>query len=184
MAQSSVCGSRSASGAGETAGRGALVSFAHAHAPGPSRVDGVPGRLRVGAWWAPRDGITGGGRSGGTAGGPGFGLGLDLERTDAPAFAGPQDLGPVAFSLPERMWIAGRAPGARPAARARLWTRKEALVKAAGTGFRDDPARVPALRPGPGARLLDLPAGVVGPGTVGALALVRRPTPGPWAALA
>ena len=72
------------------------------------------------AWWTP----------GPAPAPPGSGLGLDLERIDAPALAAPDGLGGVGFSTAERTWLAGLAPADRPAARARLWTRKEALVKA------------------------------------------------------
>ena len=136
-------------------GRCALVSFTHVAVPG------APGmRVRLGAWWA------GAGR--------GAGLGLDLEREDAPAFATDAALGDVAFSPRERGWLADHDEVARPAARAVLWTRKEAVVKAAGTGFTGDPTDVPALRPPAGMRVVDLDDTVV-PGAVGALAFrVRR----------
>jgi len=61
----------------------------------------------------------------------------------------------------------------RPAARARLWTRKEALVKAAGTGFTGDPAAVDALTVPADVVLVDLTDRLPG-GLLGALALRGR----------
>lgn len=148
---------------GLPAGRRVLVSLS-----GVADDDGAP--LRVAAWWMP----------GPAPAPPGSGLGLDLERIDAPALAAPDGLGGVGFSTAERTWLAGLAPADRPAARARLWTRKEALVKAAGTGFTGDPADVPALSPGPGDAVVDLGqellrAAGLPPAVRGALAL-RVPT--------
>lgn len=149
---------------GLPAGRRALVSLT-----GVADDDGT--RLRVAAWWTPGAAI-----AGAAAAGPGWGLGLDLERRDAPAFARADGLGAVGLSAGERAWVAGLSPADRPGARARLWTRKEALVKAAGTGFAGDPADVPARAPGPGVAVVDLDAPVLRtaglpPGVCGALAL-------------
>ncbi|MDO4240137.1 4'-phosphopantetheinyl transferase superfamily protein [Micrococcus sp.] len=164
---------------GLPAGRRALVSLT-----GVADDDGT--RLRVAAWWTPgaeteretrrRPGRRGDAfLAGAAAAGRAWGLGLDLERRDASAFAGPDGLGDVGLSAGERAWVAGLPPADRPAARVRLWTRKEALVKAAGTGFTGDPADVSARAPGPGAAV-DLDARVLRaaglpPGVCGALAL-------------
>ena len=162
---------------GLPAGRQALISLS-----GVADDDGAP--LRAAAWWTPGPGAGPAGpaprpwrRGGGPAPAPPVaGLGLDLERTDASAFAGSESLGEVGFAADELAWVERHAAAARPAARARLWTRKEALVKAAGTGFRADPAQVPALRPVPGAAVADLAAEVLRaaglpPAVLGALAL-------------
>ncbi|WP_327000853.1 4'-phosphopantetheinyl transferase superfamily protein [Dactylosporangium sp. NBC_01737] len=58
-------------------------------------------------------------------------VGVDLE----PAGRRPSALA-WSCSPAERAWLAGRPPGERPAAFTRLWTRKEACVKARGTGIR------------------------------------------------
>lgn len=142
---------------------GTLVSFTHV-----AGVDGT--RLKVGAWWVPMSAEPGQDRA--------LGLGLDLERVDAPAFADQGGLGAVGFTAAERAWTRAWTSAVRPEARARLWTRKEALVKAAGTGFTGDPAAVDALLPARGTPVLDLPRGAVVPGTVGALAL-RLSAPSP-----
>lgn len=153
---------------GLPAGRRALVSFSRVTDPRT----GV--RLRVGAWWAPGGDGDGAEDAAGPDDGPAAapGLGLDVERVDAPAFADPDALGEVGFSTAERAWAAARPRSERPAARARLWTRKEALVKAAGTGFTGDPADVAALHPPPGVVLLDVAAGLPD-GLVGSVALRR-----------
>ena len=162
---------------GLPAGRQALISLS-----GVADDDGAP--LRVAAWWTPGPGAGPAGpaprpwrRGGGPAPAPSVaGLGLDVERADASAFAGSESLGEVGFAADELAWVERHAAAARPAARARLWTRKEALVKAAGTGFRADPAQVPALTPVPGAAVADLAAEVLRaaglpPAVLGALAL-------------
>lgn len=162
---------------GLPAGRQALISLS-----GVADDDGAP--LRAAAWWTPGPGAGPAGpaprpwrRGGGPAPAPSVaGLGLDVERADASAFAGSESLGEVGFAADELAWVERHAAAARPAARARLWTRKEALVKAAGTGFRADPAQVPALTPVPGAAVADLAAEVLRaaglpPAVLGALAL-------------
>lgn len=72
------------------------------------------------------------------------GLGVDLAEIAAVDFDGFDD---VALTPRERHTL-GRLPvGDRSAARARLWARKEALVKALGTGFADrGPDTVEVLR--------------------------------------
>lgn len=67
-------------------------------------------------------------------GGTGTGIGVDLERVTDTGFDGFDD---VALT-PQERFLLQRLPAAhRASARARLWTRKEALVKALGTGFAD-----------------------------------------------
>ncbi len=136
-------------------GRVALVSFTHVRMPG------AEDRARIGAWWAPAR----------PADGPG--LGVDVERADAAAFADEDGLGGVGFSTAERARVRELPGPERPAARARLWTRKEALVKAVGTGFTGDPAAVDALTVPADVVLVDLTDRLPG-GLVGALALRGR----------
>lgn len=83
--------------------------------------------------------------------GVGVGVGVDLESVPGTAFDGFDD---VALTRAERDDV-GRLPEVqRAAARTRLWTRKEALLKALGTGFTDrDPSQVDVLRDG---RIRDL----------------------------
>lgn len=151
-------------------GRSASVSFAHVR----DLRTGV--RVRLGAWWAPepasprtrrhRPSPWGRGQGGGRRLVGCAGLGLDLERADAPAFAAEGSLGDVGFSTAERARVRALPRADRALARAALWTRKEALAKAAGTGFTGDPADVDALEPPPRVVLLDLggriPHGLVG----------------------
>ncbi|MGD6979651.1 4'-phosphopantetheinyl transferase family protein [Citricoccus sp. CH26A] len=75
----------------------------------------------------------------------GWRIGVDIEELGSSAFATADELGAVGFSVAEASAIAGLPPAARPLARARLWSAKEALVKARGTGFRGDPAGVPLV---------------------------------------
>lgn len=79
----------------------------------------------------------------------GWRIGVDIEELDSPAFATAEELGAIGFSPAEADVVAGLAEADRPLARARLWSAKEALVKARGTGFRDDPARTALLPAGP-----------------------------------
>ncbi|MFL0425865.1 4'-phosphopantetheinyl transferase family protein [Micrococcus luteus] len=136
-------------------GRVALVSFTRVRMPG------AEGRARIGAWWAPARPADG------------LGLGVDVERADAAAFADEDGLGGVGFSTAERARVRELPAPERPAARARLWTRKEALVKAAGTGFTGDPAAVDALTVPADVVLVDLTDRLPG-GLIGALALRGR----------
>ena len=94
---------------------------------------------------------------------------LRTGRADAAAFADEDGLGGVGFSTAERARVRELLTPERPAARARLWTRKEALVKAAGTGFTGDPAAVDALTVPADVVLVDLTDRLPG-GLVGALA--------------
>lgn len=79
----------------------------------------------------------------------GWRIGVDIEELESPAFATAEELGAIGFSPAEADVVTGLAEADRPLARARLWSVKEALVKARGTGFRDDPARVALLPAGP-----------------------------------
>lgn len=72
----------------------------------------------------------------------GWRIGVDIEELGSSAFATADDLGAVAYSVAEASAIAGLPTADQPLARARLWSVKEALVKARGTGFRGDPAEV------------------------------------------
>jgi hypothetical protein len=72
----------------------------------------------------------------------GWRIGVDIEEQGSSAFATPDDLGAVGYSTAEAAAIARLSASDQPVARARLWSVKEALVKARGTGFRSDPAEV------------------------------------------
>lgn len=70
-------------------------------------------------------------------------VGADVEDPDAPAFS---DEGMTrAFTGDECQWLGSVAPNLRRWAALQLWTRKEALGKAAGLGLRTDPLQVDAL---------------------------------------
>ena len=59
-------------------------------------------------------------------------VGVDLEREDAAGFEGFDD---VALATSERAALADEPPGQLAAARARVWVRKEAALKASGHGL-------------------------------------------------
>ena len=85
-------------------------------------------------------------------------VGVDIESLERVAVAGFDD---VAFSARERESVRSAAdPTLR---RAQLWTAKEAVLKARGTGLRVDPREVDAITPPRGIRLegVDAPAGYV-----------------------
>ncbi len=87
------------------------------------------------------------------AGAPLPSLGVDLAAVDTVAFDGFDD---VALAPGERRAVRRLPAAHRDRARARLWTRKEALVKALGTGFAErDPDTVGVLEDG---RITDLHA--------------------------
>ena len=67
-------------------------------------------------------------------------LGIDVEDIDHAI--DPLDLAVRVFSLPEQRTLADLSEDARRCAFFDLWTRKEALLKALGTGFTRDPSTV------------------------------------------
>ncbi|RJT83025.1 4'-phosphopantetheinyl transferase superfamily protein [Arthrobacter cheniae] len=98
-------------------------------------------------------------------------LGIDLTAVAEVGFDGFDD---VSLTTAERDAVRTVPVAGRGAARARLWARKEALVKALGTGFTDrDPSEVDVLTDG---RISDLPSvdGVVlaSEGLVAAVAVI------------
>jgi 4'-phosphopantetheinyl transferase len=96
-------------------------------------------------------------------------VGVDVERTAAVDFAG---FDAVALTAVERDRIAALDPAKRSLARAMAWVRKEALLKATGSGLMVEPGQVELSEAT--ARFHDLR---VGPGFAGALAvLTDRPT--------
>jgi 4'-phosphopantetheinyl transferase len=80
-------------------------------------------------------------------------VGIDIELIDAltPLAAGDAH---TALSSAEREWWAGLPLAARAPVLAAVWTRKEALLKAAGTGFQTDPQALSLSPPGDPVRLL------------------------------
>ena len=78
----------------------------------------------------------------------GWRIGVDLEVTGAPAFQTAAGLGEVAYSPGEADVVSRRAAAEQPAVRAALWSLKEAVVKAFGTGFETDPSAVRVTVPG------------------------------------
>jgi 4'-phosphopantetheinyl transferase len=75
-------------------------------------------------------------------------VGVDVESFDGTGFAGFRE---VALHPDEREHVRGAA------ARATVWARKEAVLKAAGVGLLVDPATVVVSAPGTPAALLDWP---------------------------
>jgi 4'-phosphopantetheinyl transferase len=104
-------------------------------------------------------------------------VGVDVDLHRGVAFDGFDD---VALTGAERTWVASLEPPARTSARALLWTRKEAVLKATGEGLTVPPSSVdvlgPVRRPGWGAvQLTDLD---VGDGYAGCVAVVAaEPVP-------
>jgi hypothetical protein len=78
----------------------------------------------------------------------GWRIGVDLEDGESGAFQTADGLGDVGFSTGESAALDLLPEAERPPARARLWTLKEAVVKARGTGFDVDPASVAVTVPG------------------------------------
>lgn len=66
-------------------------------------------------------------------------VGVDIEQVSRTAFAGFDE---VALSGDERAAVRTLAPDARAAARAALWTAKEALLKVSGSGLRIAPSDI------------------------------------------
>jgi 4'-phosphopantetheinyl transferase len=96
-------------------------------------------------------------------------VGVDVERTAAVDFAG---FDAVVLTAAERGRLAALDPAERSLARAMAWVRKEALLKATGSGLMVEPGQVELSEAS--ARFHDLR---VGPGFAGALAvLTDRPT--------
>jgi 4'-phosphopantetheinyl transferase len=69
-------------------------------------------------------------------------IGVDLEHSAGVRFAG---FDAVALTPAERQRVGALAPDRRDPWRAQAWARKEALLKARGTGLRIDPAAVEAF---------------------------------------
>ncbi|WP_142057057.1 4'-phosphopantetheinyl transferase superfamily protein [Pseudarthrobacter sp. B4EP4b] len=81
------------------------------------------------------------------------GVGVDIEAEPSAGFEGFQS---VAMTGNEREKLRDVAPAGLPALMTRLWVRKEAVLKALGTGLAQDPASVDVAGPIP--RLFDEPA--------------------------
>ncbi len=73
---------------------------------------------------------------------PGERLGIDVENLVAVGFAGFDD---VALTHRERLYVAGVCADLRQHVRAQLWSRKEALLKAVGSGLTTRPDTVDLL---------------------------------------
>jgi 4'-phosphopantetheinyl transferase len=87
-------------------------------------------------------------------------VGVDLEQSSGAGFPGFDD---VALTPTERQRLAALAPGDATPWRAAAWARKEALLKARGTGLRIDPASVEAFAELPdGTVLIDLDTAALG----------------------
>lgn len=104
-------------------------------------------------------------------------LGVDVERVPGPS--GAEQMARVLHPA-ERRRLARTRRRRRPAATARVWARKESLLKALGTGLSRDPSldRVGAgrfpRRPLPGWRILDLDLGPGGEDVRAALTVRDR----------
>ncbi|MGO4191770.1 4'-phosphopantetheinyl transferase superfamily protein [Arthrobacter sp. YAF17] len=99
-------------------------------------------------------------------------IGVDLEHSSGVVFQGFDD---VALTPAERQLLAALAPEEAMPWRAAAWARKEALLKARGTGLRVDPATVEAFaEPAEGTVLVDLDTVALGlpAGFAAALAVV------------
>jgi 4'-phosphopantetheinyl transferase len=93
-------------------------------------------------------------------------VGIDVEDLSRPGLG--RAVEEETLTPAERAMLDGLDADARHAGFLRLWTRKEALLKASGTGLSVPPHQVPVDPPGP-ARVWDLDPGA---GFVGALAAV------------
>lgn len=108
----------------------------------------------------------------GPAGAAGAAVGVDLEHSSGVGFPGFDD---VALTPAERQLLAALAPEEAMPWRASAWARKEALLKARGTGLRVEPASVEAFaEPADGTVVVDLDTVALGlpAGFVAALAVV------------
>jgi 4'-phosphopantetheinyl transferase len=105
-----------------------------------------------------------------TAGPP---IGVDLELCPSPWAADPEEIARLAARVAtpaERARLLARAPDARAHAFLELWTRKEALLKALGTGLAREPASVEV-----GWRAEEGDARVFGPGLAPCWLAVQAP---------
>ena len=99
-------------------------------------------------------------------------IGIDLEHSSGVIFPGFDD---VALTPAERQLLAALEPEQTTLWRTAAWARKEALLKACGTGLRIEPSSVEVYaEPRDGTRLVDLDTAALGlpPGFAGALAIV------------
>ncbi|MET1065764.1 MAG: 4'-phosphopantetheinyl transferase superfamily protein [Arthrobacter sp.] len=78
----------------------------------------------------------------GVPGNPGTAVGIDLEHSCGVGFEGFDD---IALTPGERQLLAAVQPDRADRWRAAAWARKEAMLKARGTGLRVDPASVEAF---------------------------------------
>jgi 4'-phosphopantetheinyl transferase len=83
-------------------------------------------------------------------------VGVDVERVDPDL--DPVALAPMTLHPAERAVLAGTEPARRPAAFARYWTRKEAVLKTTGDGLLSPPAEVHVSAPDQPAALVAWPA--------------------------
>ena len=106
------------------------------------------------------------------AGAAGVTIGVDLEHSSGVLFPGFDD---VALTPAERQLLAALSPEQATLWRTAAWARKEAVLKARGTGLRIEPSSVEAYgEPVDGTILVDLDTVALGlpPGFAGALAVV------------
>ena len=128
---------------------------------------------RSNGWALLAAGPAGGAGPAGAAGDTaGAAVGVDLEHSSGVGFPGFDD---VALTPAERQLLAALAPEEAMPWRASAWARKEALLKARGTGLRVEPASVEAFaEPADGTVVVDLDTVALGlpAGFVAALAVV------------
>lgn len=140
------------------------------------RLHGAPAGLilslsRSRGWALLAAGRAGAARGTGAAG---MTLGIDLEHSSGVMFPGFDD---VALTAAERQLLVALPPEQAMPWRASAWARKEALLKARGTGLRIDPASVEAFAvPADGAAVVDLDTVALGlpAGFAAALAVVSQ----------
>ena len=108
----------------------------------------------------------------GPAGAAGLMVGIDLEHSSGVVFPGFDD---VALTPAERRQLSTLAPDQMTLWRTAAWARKEALLKARGTGLRVEPSSVEAYaEPRDGTMLVDLDTVALGlpAGFASALAVI------------